>query len=53
METGFSLVHSERARSNGLKLQQKNWTSEKLFTKVGEHWNLCPKGSVKSPFVEI
>ena len=52
----FSVVCSNRTRSNGLKLKHGKYhrNMQKNFTvKVTEHWNRLPREVVESPSVEI
>ena len=53
----FSVVHSDRTRSNGLKLENwkfhKNMQKNHFMVRVMEHWNWLPREIVASPSVEI
>jgi len=53
----FSVVYSNRTRSNGLKLQhrklQTNTRKNFFIVQVMEHWNRLLKEAVESPSMEI
>jgi len=53
----FLVVHSKRARSNGLKLECMKFqidTWKNFFTvRVMEHWNRLPMKAVELPSLEI
>jgi len=53
----FSVVHSSRTRSNGLKLENRKFLTnmQKNFSTVRmmEDWNRLPREVVESPFMEI
>ena len=51
------VVHSNRTRSNGLKLEHRKFRTsmqENFFmVRVMEHWNRLLRGAVKAPSMEI
>ena len=53
----FSVVHSDRARSNGLKGEHRKFHTDmwkNFFTvRVTEHWNRLPKEVVESFYGDI
>jgi len=53
----FLVVHSNRTRSNGLKLEHRNFhtTMQKNFftVRVTEHWSRLPREAVESLSMEI
>ena len=53
----FLVVHSNRTRSNGLKLVHRKFCTnmwKNIFTvRVKEHWNRLPGDLVESPSMEI
>lgn len=50
----FSLVSSDRTRSNWYKLKQEILTKQKnIFFTVVEHWNRLLREAVESPSLEI
>ena len=52
----FLVVHSNRTRSNGLKLVHRKFCTnvQKNFTiRVMEHWHRLPREVVESPSMEI
>ena len=53
----FSALYTNRARSNGLKLEHRKFHTnirKDFFTiRVMEHWNRLPREVVESPSMEI
>ena len=53
----YSVVCSDRARSNGLKLEHRkfhtNMQKNFVMVRVTEHWNRLPREAVESPSLEI
>ena len=52
----FSVVCSDKTRSNGLKLKHRKFhlNMQNFFTvSVMEYWNRLPRGAVGSPSIEV
>ena len=53
----FSVVCSDRTRSNGLELEHrkfhKNFWKNFFMERMTKHWNRLPREVVKSPSLEI